>query len=289
MIDEDFRIWLIECNTNPYFGIPNKFIGDLLPRMVSEMFEIILDPTYPPKRKHPLPERNFELIYTPENNTRRPFGTPLYPVREPEKLVPQSRSNVRSRVRRSRGYAKRNSTVAPSKNTSVHEVPDNSKKTKSSVRKNTSFKSNAKDLEKAYLSSGSKTKSPGIKKTFHKLDISIKSAAENGHTITPRNINNAKTKSSLQLSVIILTNELLTGNANGEYKMKSFQMVMNRIYQKISVLNFLLNKSALELKEPKNDYYNSSLPAINEKENMPIENDEHMDLKKIKSDILDPI
>ena len=23
LIDEDFRLWLIEINTNPYFGVPN--------------------------------------------------------------------------------------------------------------------------------------------------------------------------------------------------------------------------------------------------------------------------
>jgi len=26
LIDEDFRIWLIEVNTNPYQGIPNEYI-----------------------------------------------------------------------------------------------------------------------------------------------------------------------------------------------------------------------------------------------------------------------
>jgi len=29
LIDEDFRTWLIEVNTNPYIGTPNKFIGNL--------------------------------------------------------------------------------------------------------------------------------------------------------------------------------------------------------------------------------------------------------------------
>jgi hypothetical protein len=29
LIDEDFRLWLIEVNTNPYLGIPNTFIGNL--------------------------------------------------------------------------------------------------------------------------------------------------------------------------------------------------------------------------------------------------------------------
>ncbi len=26
LIDEDFRVWLIEVNTNPYLGLPNTFI-----------------------------------------------------------------------------------------------------------------------------------------------------------------------------------------------------------------------------------------------------------------------
>lgn len=31
IIDEDFRVWLLEVNTNPYLGIPNDYIGNLLP------------------------------------------------------------------------------------------------------------------------------------------------------------------------------------------------------------------------------------------------------------------
>jgi hypothetical protein len=30
LIDEDFRLWLIEVNTNPYLGTPNAFIGKRL-------------------------------------------------------------------------------------------------------------------------------------------------------------------------------------------------------------------------------------------------------------------
>ena len=26
MIDEDYRVWLIEVNENPYLGVPNDFI-----------------------------------------------------------------------------------------------------------------------------------------------------------------------------------------------------------------------------------------------------------------------
>ena len=31
LIDEDFRIWLLEVNNNPYLGVPNDFIRNLLP------------------------------------------------------------------------------------------------------------------------------------------------------------------------------------------------------------------------------------------------------------------
>jgi hypothetical protein len=44
MIDEDLRTWLIEVNTNPYLGVPNKFIEGLLPKMLNDLFTISLDP-----------------------------------------------------------------------------------------------------------------------------------------------------------------------------------------------------------------------------------------------------
>ena len=31
MIDEDFRVWLIEVNTNPYLGTPNAYMKQLMP------------------------------------------------------------------------------------------------------------------------------------------------------------------------------------------------------------------------------------------------------------------
>jgi len=31
MIDEDFRVWLIEVNENPYLGYPNEYIANLVP------------------------------------------------------------------------------------------------------------------------------------------------------------------------------------------------------------------------------------------------------------------
>jgi hypothetical protein len=49
MIDEDFRVWLVEVNTNPFLGVPNQFIADLLPKMLKEMMMIAVDPVYGPK------------------------------------------------------------------------------------------------------------------------------------------------------------------------------------------------------------------------------------------------
>ena len=48
MIDEDFRVWLIEVNSNPYIGTPNDYMKRLVPKMIDEMFRITLDPHYPP-------------------------------------------------------------------------------------------------------------------------------------------------------------------------------------------------------------------------------------------------
>ena len=55
LIDEDFRVWLIEINTNPYLGVPNNFIKGLLPKMLNDLFELVLDPYIKPVNE--LPER----------------------------------------------------------------------------------------------------------------------------------------------------------------------------------------------------------------------------------------
>lgn len=37
LIDEDFRVWLIEVNDNPYLGIPNDYIRQMLPMMINDL------------------------------------------------------------------------------------------------------------------------------------------------------------------------------------------------------------------------------------------------------------
>ena len=46
MIDEDFRIWLIEVNTNPYIGIHNTKMKNLLPDMLDGFNKIVLNPVF---------------------------------------------------------------------------------------------------------------------------------------------------------------------------------------------------------------------------------------------------
>mmetsp|Transcript_13307 Transcript_13307/g.25002 ORF Transcript_13307/g.25002 Transcript_13307/m.25002 type:complete len:961 (+) Transcript_13307:506-3388(+) len=92
LVDEDFRVWLIEVNTNPYLGIPNEFIADLLPKMIDDMLKIVLDPVYSPEIRTERAENDFELLYceigsafSPDSgskNIRQPYSTPIYPVPE---------------------------------------------------------------------------------------------------------------------------------------------------------------------------------------------------------------
>ena len=91
LLDEDFRLWLIECNTNPYLGTPCAFMKEMLPKMMNDMFKIVVDPIYAPKIvPHPNRENEFELIYKDLNdhlgpwfNSRRPFTLDLcYPIPE---------------------------------------------------------------------------------------------------------------------------------------------------------------------------------------------------------------
>jgi hypothetical protein len=84
MIDEDFRTWLIEVNVNPYLGIPNDYIRDLLPKMIDDMFQLVLYPHYPPFEQ-PTHNNDYILLFKEKIvhskkvclNKRRPFNSGL--------------------------------------------------------------------------------------------------------------------------------------------------------------------------------------------------------------------
>lgn len=67
LIDEDFRVWLIEVNTNPYLGIPNAYIKELLPKMIDDLFKIVLDPVFSKEETGngiDLSNNGFEMLYS---------------------------------------------------------------------------------------------------------------------------------------------------------------------------------------------------------------------------------
>ena len=47
MIDEDFRVWLIEVNTNPYFGVLNKNLPNFIDNLVDDTFRLTIDKVLP--------------------------------------------------------------------------------------------------------------------------------------------------------------------------------------------------------------------------------------------------
>jgi hypothetical protein len=86
LLDEDFRLWLLEINTNPFLGTPNKYMESLVPTMIEDLIQLTVDPIFKPKNPS-CTESGFELLYREESynlpvfNMRRPFDLDLvYPV-----------------------------------------------------------------------------------------------------------------------------------------------------------------------------------------------------------------
>ena len=98
MIDEDFRVWLIEVNSNPYLGTPTTYMQDMLPKMLDDLFGLVLDPICPPKVPSPNTLSKFELLFSERHingkmvrvNKRRNFNIGMYPIPE---LIPINSPN----------------------------------------------------------------------------------------------------------------------------------------------------------------------------------------------------
>lgn len=48
LIDEDFRTWLIEINTNPYLGTPSPDLEIIVPQMINDVLKLTVDTHFPP-------------------------------------------------------------------------------------------------------------------------------------------------------------------------------------------------------------------------------------------------
>jgi hypothetical protein len=72
MIDEDFKVWLIEVNTNPCLSLSSAYLARLIPAMLDNAFRIVLDSHFPePEGKRRTAEwssqpftNKFELVYS---------------------------------------------------------------------------------------------------------------------------------------------------------------------------------------------------------------------------------
>ena len=72
MIDENFKVYLIEVNTNPCLELSSPLLARLIPSMLENAIRLAVDPVFPPpenfsQRKnvvHELcPENKFQLIF----------------------------------------------------------------------------------------------------------------------------------------------------------------------------------------------------------------------------------
>jgi tubulin monoglycylase TTLL3/8 len=64
MLDEDFKVYLIECNTNPALDTTSSpLLNRLIPNMIEDSLRIAVDPLFPP---------NIESITSKKNSMLKP-------------------------------------------------------------------------------------------------------------------------------------------------------------------------------------------------------------------------
>jgi hypothetical protein len=72
MIDDNFQVYIIECNTNPSLELCSPLMARIIPAMLDNVFRLIVDPLFPPpdlssikKQNMPdlLPSNKLELVF----------------------------------------------------------------------------------------------------------------------------------------------------------------------------------------------------------------------------------
>jgi tubulin monoglycylase TTLL3/8 len=48
MIDSDFKVYIIECNTNPCLELSCPLMARIIPAMLDNVFRVVVDPLFPP-------------------------------------------------------------------------------------------------------------------------------------------------------------------------------------------------------------------------------------------------
>ena len=72
MIDEEFNVWLIEANTNPWLETSWPHLARIIPAVIDNALSIVLDPLFPEmhlrKTSGHFKENKFELVYNEISN-----------------------------------------------------------------------------------------------------------------------------------------------------------------------------------------------------------------------------
>lgn len=72
MIDDEFKLYVIEVNTNPCLELSAPLLARMIPSMLENAFKLAVDPMYPPPENYsskkaflgdPCPENKFSLIF----------------------------------------------------------------------------------------------------------------------------------------------------------------------------------------------------------------------------------
>jgi len=81
MVDEDFRVWLIEVNTNPCLELSSAYLAGLIPAMLDNALRIAVDPYFPEplgKRQNQWSaqvfQNRFELVFSSTERLRTAEG-----------------------------------------------------------------------------------------------------------------------------------------------------------------------------------------------------------------------
>ena len=78
IVDEVFKVWLIEVNTNPCLEESSKLLQALIPRMIDDALKLTVDVVFPRKKKESLiniqvttsptqSEKNYKVLEYPDN------------------------------------------------------------------------------------------------------------------------------------------------------------------------------------------------------------------------------
>ena len=66
MVDTDFKVWLIEVNTNPCLDTSNVHLARIIPAMLDNAFKLVIDPIFIHPKRHVdvLHENRFDLVFS---------------------------------------------------------------------------------------------------------------------------------------------------------------------------------------------------------------------------------